>query len=220
MKLVFYSGGEYADNKTLNKKLLELTGVKKPQITFIPASSYFAAIDFEEFAFEFQKYRINKIINFPVDVEFSEVLKEEVLSSDIIFLGGGNTYYFLKRLKLSGMFEELKKFVKRGGVLAGLSAGGIIMTKNIKTAGFPEFDRDDNDENLRNLTALNLVDFDFFPHYRNSKRYDKELLNHSNNSDRVIHACSDGQGIIVNEANIEFIGKSFFFHKNHKKSLK
>ena len=38
---------------------------------------------------------------------------EEVLKSDVIHLGGGNTYYFLKHLRKSKMLGVLKKYVKK-----------------------------------------------------------------------------------------------------------
>lgn len=220
MKLVFYSGGSDDENTLLDKKMIELSGKKNPQITFIPSSSYFIESDFMEFAEQFQKYRVNNLINFPVDVEYSEILKNEVLKSDIIFLGGGNTFYFLKHLRKSGMLKELKAFVKRGGVLAGLSAGAIMMTQNIETASFPEFDKDDNDENLKNLKALNLVNFDFFPHYKNSIRYDNELIDYSNTTQKKLYSCPDGSGVIVDDQRIEFLGKIFVFYKGEKFTLR
>ena len=61
----------------------------------------------------------------------------ELLKSDLIFLGGGNTFYFLKHLKSTGLIDELKTFAANGGVLCGLSAGAIIMTPHVHTASFP-----------------------------------------------------------------------------------
>lgn len=220
MKLALYSGGDETDNIRLDKHLIKLSGKSNPTITFIPSSSYFIESEFMEFATQFQKYRVNKLINFPVDVEFSDVLKEEVLKSDIIYLGGGNTFYFLKHLRRSGFLKELKEFVKKGGILAGLSAGAILMSSNINMAAIPDFDRDDNDENIKNLSALNLVKFDFFPHYKNSKRYDTALKEHSLSHSTRIYASADGCGIIVDDDDIKFIGKTFLFYDGNKINVK
>jgi dipeptidase E len=122
----------------------------------------------------------------------------------------------LKTLRKKKLLGELKKFVKRGGVLTGLSAGAILMTPKIDTASFPDHDRDDNDCKIRNFNSLNLVDFEFFPHYRNSKRYDFDLLKHSKLSKNPIYACYDGSGIIVNSGKMEFLGKVFLFHRGTK----
>lgn len=216
MKLVFYSGGHDYENIALDEKLIGLVGHSNPRIAYIPSCSYLCDDDFQDFIKQYERFGIHNIIFFPIDAPYTDVLKSEVFKSDIIHLSGGNTYYFLKHLRKSGMVKELKTFVKNGGILTGLSAGAIIMTKSIETAGFPSFDRDDNDENLRNLKAMNLVDFEFFPHYRNSKRYDQELLNYTKTIDIPMYACPDGSGIIVKKDELSFVGKAFCFYKGKK----
>jgi dipeptidase E len=219
MRLVFYSGGHDFENLLLDKNLLMLAG-NNPQITYIPSCSYLCEQDFREFVGQYAKFNIHNIINFPIDTDYTEVLKDEVFKSDIIHLSGGNTFYFLKHLRKTGMLEELKAFAKNGGILTGLSAGAILMTKTIETAGFPSFDKDDNDENIKSLKAMNLVNFEFFPHYKNSKRYDKEIELYSKSTDRPLYACPDGSGIIVDNDVIKFIGKAYCFHQGKKFILK
>lgn len=216
MKLVFFSGGHDFENIQLDNGLIELVENKNPQISYIPSCSYLCDQDFQEFIKQYSKHGIHNIINFPIDIPFTEVLKREVLKSDIIHLSGGNTYYFLKYLRKSGMLQDLKRFVKNGGILTGLSAGAIIMTKSIETAGFPDFDKDENDERLRNFSGMGLVNFEFFPHYKNSKRYDREILEYSKKSVNPLYACPDGSGIIVKNDEIRFIGKTFCFYKGKK----
>ncbi len=219
MRLVFYSGGHDFENSLLDESLLGLAG-KNPQVTYIPSCSYLCDQDFREFVEQYGKYNIHNIINFPIDNDYTEVLKEEVFKSDIIHLSGGNTFYFLKHLRKTGMLAELKKYVRSGGILTGLSAGAIIMTKSIETASFPEFDRDENDENVKNLKAMGLVNFEFFPHYKNSKRYDKEIAIYSRKTDKPVYACPDGSGIVVDHDKIQFIGKAYCFHQGKKFILK
>ena len=91
--------------------------------------------------------------------------------SDIVYLAGGNTYYFLDHLRRSGLLDELALFARRGGVVAGLSAGALILTPHIGLAGYPAFDRDENTVGLgrSGCRGLGLVGFEFFPHYRRSR---------------------------------------------------
>ena len=63
--------------------------------------------------------------------------------------GGGNTFYFIKHLRRSGIFNRLIEYANNGGILTGLSAGAIMTTPNIMTASFPPWDRDDNEDNVR-----------------------------------------------------------------------
>lgn len=217
MKLIFFGGGDEEDNYLLDKTLLtNIVNKRKPQMTFIPSSSYMSHLDFREFVNQYKRHKVQRFIHFPIDVGFTDVLKKEAFSSDIIHLSGGNTYYFLETLRRAKLLSELKSFVKSGGVLTGLSAGGIIMTNNIKTAGFPPFDRDVNEDGVRNLKGLDLVNFEFFPHYRNSKRYDKYLIEHSKKIKTPIYASPDGAGIIINNHEVTFSGKNYIFHNGEK----
>lgn len=219
MKIVLYSGGGEEENRFLNLRALELTGADVPKLTFIPSSSYDAEVDFKFFVQEFSRLGVQRFMHFCVDTPFTKTMLNEVLKSDLIFLGGGNTFYFLKALKKAKMFEHFKKFLDRGGVLCGLSAGAIVLTPHVHTASFPHFDRDENPFDMKNLSAMRVVNFEFFPHYKNSRRYDAELLHHSKKSKLPLYACADGGGIIVENDRISFTGKSYVFHKGKKLTI-
>ena len=216
MNLVFYSGGDDKDNLHLDRAFVELLGKKNPVITFIPSSSYLSEQEFKSFVRHYSKYKITRFIHFPVDVPFDKILFQEVMRSDAIHMGGGNTFYFLNSLRKAGLLGQLKTFAEKGGLLTGLSAGAIMMTENIEMAGYPEFDRDENVVNIKNLSALNLVDFLFFPHFRNSARYDAVFKKYTRSTEKIIYACPDGAGIVVRDNEIRFINKCYAFSKGHK----
>lgn len=216
MRLVLYSGGEREDNYQLDKNLLLFFNKKNIRLTFIPSCSYHSNEDYLQVVEQYKPYGIKKIMQLNIDQEFSATIKKTAFESDIIHLGGGNTFYFLKYLRKTGLLAEIRAWVKNGGVLTGLSAGAILMTNRIETASFPAFDRDENDEDIKNLAALQLVDFDFFPHYRNSARYDIELLEHSVNSERPVYACPDGSGIVVSDDEMRFVGRVACFFNGKK----
>lgn len=216
MKLVFYSGGDEKDNAHLDRSFLELVGKKNPVITFIPSSSYLSEQEFKAFVKHYSKYKITRFIHFPVDMPFDKILFQEVMRSDAIHLSGGNTFYFLRALRRANLLKQLKLFAKNGGVLTGLSAGAIMMTENIEMAGYPEFDRDENSVNLTNLSAMNLVDFLFFPHFKNSARYDVVFKKYTREKEKVIYACPDGSGVVVNGQELRFVGKCYAFAGGHK----
>ena len=203
MKLVLYSGGSEDENHFLNQRALALTEVKSPKVTLIPSSSYDAEVDFKFFVQEFSELGVQRFMQFCVDIPYTKTLLQEMLKSDLIFLGGGNTFYFLKHLKKAGMFEHFNKFL-------------IVLTPHVHTASFPHFDRDENPFDMKNLSAMRLVNFEFFPHYKNSKRYDAELLHHSKKSKLPLYACADGGGIIVEDDQIAFSGKCSQFYQGKK----
>jgi dipeptidase E len=216
MKLVLYSGGYANENSGLDKSLISLFTKKDLKLTFIPSCSYHSNEDYSDILEQYQPFGIKKFLKFNIDQPFSDTLKNFAFQSDIIHLGGGNTFYFLKYLRKTGLLKELRSWVKNGGVLTGLSAGAILMTNKIETASFPSFDRDENEEGVKNLSALQLVDFEFFPHYRNSKRYDEELLSYSMTLDSPLYACPDGSGIMINGDELRFIGKTVCFFRGSK----
>lgn len=219
MKLIFYSGGDHYKNRSLDHALLGLLSRKNIQMTYIPYSSEDAKESFGQFRWYFNKYRVRKYRCFQVDQSFLKRDLKGVLKSDIIYLSGGNTYYFLKSLRRSGLIHHLREYVKKGGVLAGTSAGAIMMTPNINTASLPSFDTDDNEVNLRNLKSLNLVKFEFSPHYRRSKRYDAEMKSYSKKLDYPVYACTDGSGIVINDNQRTFVGNVVAFIKGQKLNL-
>ncbi len=216
MRLIFYSGGEVKQNKNLDDVLISKIANPTPQMTYIPYAHYESEIHFKEFVEQYQIYGIEKFIYFPVDVPYDQILLREVLKSDIIHLSGGNTFYFLASLKKHKLMPLLKTFVKRGGILSGLSAGAIIMTPSIDTAAYPEFDCDENYEGLKNFSSFNLVNFHFYPHYKNSKRYDKALKHFSKKIDAPLYACPDGAGIFLDDQQLRFIGQTACFYQGKK----
>jgi dipeptidase E len=219
VKLVFYSGGDEKENHDLDFECLKLLENPNPTLTFIPSSSFDGESEFRDFVDQYQAFGVNRFLYFPVDVPHDRVLLSEVFSSDLIHLGGGNTFYFLKYLRLRGLLPFLKEFALGGGVISGLSAGAILMTPNIHTAGYPKFDRDENEEEVKNFNAMNLVKFEFFPHYKNSARYDKELVRESKRGALPLFALPDGSGIIKEGDKMTFIGRAWCFHKGVKTLL-
>jgi dipeptidase E len=78
---------------------------------------------------------------------------------EAVFVGGGNTYALLSRLRQSGLVEALRERVRAGLPYAGTSAGSNVAGPNILTT---------NDWNVVGLTAfeaLGLVSFNVNPHY-------------------------------------------------------
>jgi dipeptidase E len=216
MKLVFYSSGDAEDNLEIDKIMLRDLAKSDPQITYIPSESNGSDRYFQAFVRQYKKLKVKKFMHMPIDIPILTPVLEQAFKSDIIHLSGGNTYYFLKHLRKNKLLNRLKLFVKKGGILTGTSAGAIIMTPNIGTASFPIFDCDENDVLMKNLKSMSLVDFEFFPHYRYSKRYDQALINHSQQSIRPIIACPDGAGIIINNKISIACGKLSCFYQGKK----
>lgn len=209
MKIVLYSGGSRVKNHKLNLELIKLTGKKTPSITYIPVTHDEHSRYFDAFKKKFKHYGIKKIINFPIDNNPNKKNIDKAMASDIVFIQGGNTFELLENLINSNFDKKIKDFVKNGGVLAGESAGAIVLSKDIHMASIPSEDKDENDINTRKRNGLNLVPFHFSPHYSSSYKANKEIREVSLSRD--VYCAGDGCGVVIDGKNRYFIGKVRLF---------
>lgn len=219
MNLVLYSGGAPRDNRNLSQEVSKLLlGVESPVVTFIPSDERDMWEDYVDFKAQFSSRRFRFRLA-AIHRPMGPAEKAEIFASDAIFLGGGNTFYFLQTLRERGLLTRLKNFVKRGGLLMGLSAGGIIMTPSIKTASVPSLDADDNYVGIKNLRAMGLVPFEFSPHYTAHPEVDAELRAYSAKLDYPIYAVGDGGGLVVKNGKIRRVGDVAVFRNGRKRRL-
>lgn len=217
MNLVLYSGGGSRENRRLLQETATLLkGKIDPLVVFVPADSEDAEEDFADFQRKFRATGIRRFLLFPLHQRLTKKRLKTLFSADAIYLGGGNTFYFLKTIRAKGLLDKFRRYSKSGGILMGLSAGSILLTPTITTAAVPSQDSDDNEINLRNWRGLGLVPFEFSPHYYFSKTGDQELLEYSKTCQHPIYACKDGEGIVVRDGKIHFIGAVKVFHRGTK----
>lgn len=216
MKLFLYSGGDFDVNESMDQELLTVLNSARPTITYVPAASSHAEEDFEIFTDYYSEYGIGDFHMLCIDQHFSRRDLHKALSSDVLYLGGGNTFHLMYHLRRSDFFNRLFDYVENGGVLVGESAGAIVLTGNIATASFPEFDRDDNDIGLVDWRGMDLVNFEFFPHFQNRPKYSRALRQYSRSQSAPILACCDGSGIVVIDDVVKFCGEVFMFCSGKK----
>lgn len=143
-----------------------------------------------------------KCTYYDMDKEYDETRLGELFSSNVIYLSGGMTYYFLYCLKKRRVDQQLKDFVKKGGSTIGVSAGAIIMTEHINIAKHGDI----NSVSLNDLSGLGFADFEFMPHWEQDYQYLDALKEYSKESGKVIYTCNDGDGIIVEKKDIKLYG--------------
>ena len=110
------------------------------------------------------------------------ILGEEskIENSNILLITGGNTFELLNNLRNSKLEKAIINFAeKEEFVLAGFSAGAIVLSPNINIASQPSgIDPTDMmDENLvgvTDMTGLNIIDFEVWPHFY--AEYDQKTL--------------------------------------------
>lgn len=216
MNLVLFSGGSLRENRALRHELgAMLEGKNNPLLAFVPADGVHPA-DYRDCKRRFAALGIRRFRQIPLDKGWTARKERTLLSADVIFLGGGNTYYFLKHLRARGLISKLKAYAKNGGILLGLSAGSILMTPTVGTAAVPSLDCDENFVGLRARSGMGLVPFEFSPHYRRSRKGDGELRRYSKGVAHPVYACADGAGIVVRDGELKFVGAVSVFRRGRK----
>lgn len=132
-KIVAIGGGEIGrtgfpvETTEIDKEIIRLTGKKNPRLLFVPTAS----ADSESY-YEIVKKHFGTELGCKTDVLYlinknpsRKEIKEKVFTSDIIYVGGGDTLKMMKVWRKTGVDEILKQAYTKGIVLSGVSAGSI-----------------------------------------------------------------------------------------------
>lgn len=121
------------------------------------------------------------------------------LELDLIYIGGGNTFATMKKIKDSNFDKEIIKYVRNGVIYVGGSCGAHIVTKNIEHAKYFDTVCDDFDD----FTGLGLFDGIIIPHFDEERQKVYDLL--KNKNEWKIYPLTDDDSIIVDDENIRII---------------
>ena len=141
-KLVAIGGGEITkwnfqtkdnqqeryETKEIDKEIVRLSNQENPKLLFIGTASkenpyYFRAISRIYTNLNCMVKEL-KILNTKVT---QDEIKDQILNTDIIYIGGGYTRYMLKQWKKYNIQEFLRQAYETGIVMAGYSAGSYGM---------------------------------------------------------------------------------------------
>lgn len=144
-----------------------------------------------------------------VDVlEVSSASYDSIVNSltknDIIFVGGGNTFFLLQELRRSGADQILIREVEKGKLYIGESAGSIITCPDIGYCA--DMDSPEKAPDLIDYAGLNLVDFYIVPHIGNAEMGEAaEKAVEKYSSELELKAITDEQVILVEEGRVEIL---------------
>ena len=108
----------------IDREVIKLTGKARPKALFIPTASY----DSVEYWEGFQRVYGGELgcetaVLYLLNLAPSRAeLEESILSSDLIYVGGGNTLKMMRRWRKLGVDRLLEQAYNRGTVAAGGSA--------------------------------------------------------------------------------------------------
>lgn len=116
-----------SETTSIDREMMRLTGKKHPRLLFLPTASSDAPGYVENVRRHFGRElgcRVDELLLLGQELSRAEI-EERIMSSDIIYVGGGNTSMMMRVWRKLGVDAMLEEAYEKGIVLAGLSAGSI-----------------------------------------------------------------------------------------------
>ncbi|MYC78427.1 peptidase E [Candidatus Poribacteria bacterium] len=171
-KIVAIGGGEISEQETeaIDRRIIALTGKTQPKALFIPTASSDAPGYIETFEAYYGEHLgcQTRSLKLTQDPPAFDEMSALVLDSDLVYVGGGNTFKMMKLWRRLGLDTVLADAASRGIVLSGLSAGAICWFKyghsdSRSFSSNPKWDY----IRVRGLGFINAI---YCPHYHFEKR--------------------------------------------------
>jgi peptidase E len=178
-KLMLIGGGEVGrgtttyETKEIDEEIVKMTEKENPNFLFIGLASSFSDSYYDTMKKIYKELgctpvylKKKNILNNP------DIVKEKIANADIIYICGGDTIKLINDIKEYKIDELLKEAYERGCVLAGMSAGAILLSNK----GYSDslILREESDKHTF-VEGLNLYNINICPHYHMSKKKDEEL---------------------------------------------
>lgn len=113
------------------------------------------------------------------------------LDLDIIYVGGGNTFVTLNKIRKNNFDQELYTYISNGVIYIGGSCGAHIVTSNIKHV----LNFEDNNIGITNYDGLNLFNGIIIPHYDSSREeVYKKLLEENKHK---IYTLTNDESLVI-----------------------
>jgi len=217
--ILLLSGTDSSDNKEA-LEYIKRTYPKFKTMCFVPAHEEDSEDEFRQLKKDFkQKLKFKNVVFSPLESLSAKQVKLNIQKSDVLFLGGGNTFEFFENLQRKRLQSTLKNFLKEGKLIIGLSAGGILLTPSLMMACYPSKDADEYNAKLKNLKGFDFLPFEVCPHYKNSKQMNKDLITYSALHDLPVYGIRDGGYIGLNEKGSFYADGTPMFYRGEKLQL-
>ncbi len=164
-KIIAIGGWEVREKTTLqiDKEIINFSGKKNPKLLFIPTASGDAEGYFKWIKSYFESLWCKVDVLYLIkNTPTKKEIENKILSSDIIYVWGGNTLKMISLWRKLGVDKILEKALKKNIVLSWLSAGSICWFKygNSDSRIFTS-----NSTQLIKVSWLNFIHALHCPHY-------------------------------------------------------
>ena len=218
MKLLLTSSG--ITNKSIADALFDLVG-KKPQDTslvFIPTAANTEIGDKSWFIndlLNLKKQNFKSIDIADISAVDEKIWRPKMEKADVLFFGGGNTYYLMEWINKSGLASLFPELLKNK-VYVGLSAGSMVTSKNLALKISQILYEEDLDK-TEDMRGLNFVNFYFLPHlnFPYFKKLRENFIKKTvKGMSEKIYTLDDNSALKIIDGKVEVISEGKWFVVN------
>ena len=206
-KLMLIGGGDTGrgnstyETKEIDEEVVKMTEKENPIFLFIGlasshSDSYYDTMKkiYKELGCITEYLKKKNIINNP------DIVKDKIARADIIYICGGDTVKLINDIKEYEIDKLLKDAYNRGCVMAGMSAGAIMLSKD----GFSDslIMRGESDKHTF-IKGFKFIDISICPHYHSNEVKDKELLDSI--KDKEVYGLENGTALKIIDDKITYI---------------
>lgn len=128
---------------------------------------------------------------------------------EVFHFSGGNTLETMQYFKEQGLDKFFRKTARKEKIFIGHCGGAVLLSSNASWVRLRTEDIGDVLDKHSEYRALDLVNFEFLPHYNRFKKeqeFLQKVIEYSIGIKNPIYACNDGDGIIIDGHNLKCIG--------------
>lgn len=208
-KLVLIGGGDTGRGETtystkeIDEEIVKLTEKENPNFLFIGlasshADSYYDTMKkiYKELGCTPVYLKKSNLVNNP------DIVKQKINDADIIYICGGDTVKLLDHVKEYNLEDLLLETYNKGTVIAGMSAGAILLSNK----GFSDslIIRGESDK-YEFLKGLKFIDIAFCPHYNIDPKKNKELEEYLSNNNEEVYCLENNTALKIIDDRISII---------------
>ncbi|QQX78669.1 Type 1 glutamine amidotransferase-like domain-containing protein [Shewanella sp. KX20019] len=152
----------------------------------------------------YAELNVEMTVYLELESEFTQQALDTLLTCDVIHLSGGDTQRFLNAIKRRQLIAPLTKFAVNGGAIVGVSAGAMVLTPSIACAVLCG---DQIKGSHAELTALNLIPFQFVPHFEIAQLKDANFNQQLKTLKSAAYLCGDDDALLLSAEQLVIFGE-------------
>jgi dipeptidase E len=227
-KLMLIGGGDTGrgnssyETKEIDEEIVKLTGKENPNFLFIGlasshSDSYYDTMKkiYKELGCTPVYLKKSNILNNP------DIVETKIKDADIIYICGGDSVKLINDIKEYKIDKLLLDAYNNGTVLAGMSAGAILLSNK----GFSDslIARGESDK-YEFVNGLNFIDINFCPHYNADPKKTTDLEEYLSKHNEEVYCLENCTALEIIDGNMSIIksdknAKVYLKNNNKEKEL-